>query len=33
LIHDPVGKAKSVVFTPEGLARSELLFQEVFAKR
>jgi hypothetical protein len=33
LIHDPVGKAKSVVFTPEGLARSEPLFQEVFAKR
>jgi hypothetical protein len=33
LIHDPVGKAKSVVFTPEGLARSEQLFQELFAKR
>jgi len=32
LIHDPVGKAKSVVFTPEGLARSEQLFQELFAK-
>lgn len=33
LIDDPVGKAKSVVFTPEGLARSEQLFQELFAKR
>ena len=33
LIHDPVGKAKSVVFTPDGLARSEQLFQELFAKR
>ena len=33
LIHDPIGKAKSVVFTPEGLARSEQLFQEWFAKR
>ena len=33
LIHDPVGKAKSVVFTPEGLARSEQLFQELFVKR
>jgi hypothetical protein len=33
LIHDPVGKAKSVVFTPEGLTRSEPLFQELFVKR
>jgi hypothetical protein len=33
LIHDPVGKAKSVVFTPEGLSRSKPLFQELFAKR
>jgi hypothetical protein len=33
LIHDPVGKAKSVVFTPEGLSRSKQLFQELFAKR
>jgi hypothetical protein len=33
LIHDPVGKAKSVVLTPEGLARSGPLFQELFAKR
>ena len=33
LIHDPVSKAKSVVLTPEGLARSKQLFQELFAKR
>ena len=33
LIHDPVGKAKSVVLTPEGVARSEPRFQELFAKR
>ncbi len=33
LIHDPVSRAKSVVFTPDGLARSEQLFQELFAKR
>lgn len=33
LIHDPVGKAKSVVMTPEGLTRSEQLFRELFAKR
>jgi hypothetical protein len=33
LIRDPVGKAKSVVFTPEGLARSEQLFRKLFAKR
>ena len=33
LIHDPVGKAKSVVLTLEGLARSEQLFQELFVKR
>ena len=33
LIHDPVGKAKSVVFMPDGLARSEQLFEELFAKR
>ena len=31
LISDPVGKAKSVVFTDEGLRRSEALFQEFFA--
>ena len=33
LIHDPVGRAKSVVLTPDGLVRSEQLFQELFAKR
>ncbi|MQP68545.1 hypothetical protein GE253_24815 [Niveispirillum sp. SYP-B3756] len=33
LIDDPVGKAKSVVMTPEGLARSEQLFQEMFGRR
>jgi hypothetical protein len=33
LIHDPVSKAKSVVLTPERLARSKQLFQELFAKR
>lgn len=30
LILDPVGKAKSVVFTPAGLKRSEKLFRELF---
>jgi len=29
-ITDPVGKAKSVVFTQEGLAESERLFEEMF---
>jgi len=29
-ISDPVGKAKSVVFTEEGLAESERLLQELF---
>ena len=33
LIHDPVSKAKSVVLTPEGLARSKHLFEKLFAKR
>jgi hypothetical protein len=32
-ITDPVGKAKSVVFTEEGFAESARLFQEMFAKR
>jgi hypothetical protein len=31
LISDPVGKAKSVVFTDEGLRQSEALFQKLFA--
>lgn len=30
LIGDPVGKAKSVVFTEEGRRRAETLFQELF---
>jgi hypothetical protein len=33
LIHDPVGKAKSVVLTEEGLRESERLFNEMFGKR
>jgi hypothetical protein len=32
MIHDPVGKVKSVVFTPEGLERAKLLFEEMFVK-
>jgi hypothetical protein len=31
LISDPVGKAKSVVFTDEGLREAERLFRELFA--
>jgi hypothetical protein len=30
MIHDPVGKVKSVVFTREGLERAERLFNEMF---
>lgn len=30
-ISNPVGKAKSVIFTEEGLQRSEALFQKLFA--
>ena len=30
LIHDPVGKVKSVVFTPEGLQRAKALFEAMF---
>ena len=33
LISDPVGKAKSVVFTEEGLREAERLFRELFAAR
>jgi hypothetical protein len=29
-ISDPVGKAKSVLFTEEGLAESKRLFEEMF---
>jgi hypothetical protein len=32
MIHNPVGKAKSVLFTEEGIAESERLFPEMFAK-
>jgi hypothetical protein len=32
MIGDPVGKAKSVVFTEEGLAESERLFSKLFGK-
>ena len=31
-IHNPVGKAKSVVLTEEGLRESERLFNEMFGK-
>lgn len=31
-VHDPVGKAKSVVLTDNGLARSEQLLQKLFGK-
>lgn len=32
MIHDPVGKVKSVVFTPEGLERAKTLFEKMFKK-
>ena len=32
LISDPVGKAKSVAFTEDGLRRSEQLFNEMFGR-
>jgi hypothetical protein len=32
LISQPAGKAKSVVFTEEGLARAEQLFAKLFGK-
>lgn len=31
-IYDPVGEAKSVVLTDEGLRESERLFRKLFAK-
>jgi hypothetical protein len=31
-ISNPVGKAKSVVFTEQGLERAETLFDKMFAK-
>lgn len=33
MIHDPVGKAKSVYLTDEGLKRSEQLFHVLFGRR
>ena len=32
LIHDPVGRAKSIGLTAEGLAESERLFKELFSR-
>ncbi|KAF0809625.1 preprotein translocase subunit SecA [Alcanivorax sp. S71-1-4] len=32
LIDKPVGKAKSILFTEDGLKESERLFQKIFAK-
>ena len=32
LIHDPVGKAKSVILTNKGLERSHQLLQQLFGK-
>ncbi len=32
LIHDPKGKAKSIVFTEEGEKQCEALFNELFAR-
>ncbi len=32
-IHDPVGKAKSVGITPEGIERSEKLFSDLFCEK
>jgi hypothetical protein len=33
MISNPVGKAKSVVFTDDGLRESERLFKQMFVKR
>lgn len=33
MIYDPVGKAKSVSLTPEGLERCERLFRETFFRK
>jgi Domain of unknown function (DUF6429) len=33
LISDPVGKAKSVVFTAEGLRQAEELFRNLFERK
>jgi hypothetical protein len=32
MIHDPVGKVKSVVFTDEGLERAKKMLEEMFAE-
>jgi hypothetical protein len=32
MIHNPVGKAQSIFLTEEGIAESERLFREMFAK-
>ena len=32
MIHDPVNKSKSVLFTEKGLAKSEKLFKQFFLK-
>jgi hypothetical protein len=32
MIHNPVGKAKSVLLTEEDIAESERLFREMYAK-
>jgi hypothetical protein len=32
MIHDPVGKVKSVVFTQEGLEQAKELFETMFKK-
>ncbi len=33
LISDPVGRAKSVTFTDEGLVKAQSLLRELFAKK
>ena len=33
MISNPVGKAKSVVFTDEGLKQAERLYHQLFARR
>lgn len=32
MIYNPIGKAKSIVLTDEGLTESECLFRKLFAK-
>ncbi|MCJ2067540.1 DUF6429 family protein [Methylobacterium sp. J-030] len=32
MIHDPVGRTRSVAFTEEGLSRAEALFQTLFTR-